>query len=130
MNVFVYGTLKEGFGNFGTMKGAEGEFMGYAWTEDRFDLFSFGGFPGMIEGGERKVLGELFRVRNIEPLDRLEGHPSFYTRKEIPVQVEDAKGENRVKHTAWAYMIPDSTRYGDLSPHLERSQLLNSVRWV
>jgi gamma-glutamylcyclotransferase (GGCT)/AIG2-like uncharacterized protein YtfP len=45
-----------------------------------------GGFPGMLPG-EESVAVELYEVSEkvLSDLDNLEGHPSFYCRKVIPI---------------------------------------------
>lgn len=81
--VFVYGTLMKGQGNHRLL--VEAERLGEAYTEPSFELYSLGGFPGMICGGRDAVRGELYRVneRTLDALDRLEGHPNFYVRSMI-----------------------------------------------
>jgi len=86
MDVFVYGTLKKGFGNHHFLEAAY--FMGTASVPGI--LLSLGGFPGLIlEENGWNVKGEVWRINkelDLPALDRLEGHPSHYTRKEITIQ--------------------------------------------
>ena len=87
--VFVYGTLKKGLHNHRFLDGQR--FVGEAITIDRYPLigetFSF---PYLLdlEGKGEMVNGELYEVsyENLtERLDMLEGYPTHYDRKVIPV---------------------------------------------
>ena len=76
--VFVYGSLKRGFGNHGVIK--DQTFIGKAVTIDNdWEMFSLGGFPGVVKGNKR-ILGEVYEVddRGLSSLDELEGNGSFY----------------------------------------------------
>lgn len=85
--VFVYGSLKRGFHNHAILK--EATIVGRGFAEG-FLLYSLGSFPAAI-GGSGTVQGELYEVddQTLQALDRLEGHPHMYKRKEttcfIPV---------------------------------------------
>lgn len=76
MKIFVYGTLKRGFGNHRLLETSRliGE------DSIRGLLINFG-LPGVIEG-EGTVQGEVYEVDAdvLARLDRLEGHPHFYER--------------------------------------------------
>ena len=71
--VFVYGTLLQGFGNNRLLRGQE--FLGTAETEGEFTLLSLTGFPGLMEGGETAIKGEVYEVDDecLVWLDFLEG---------------------------------------------------------
>lgn len=71
--VFVYGSLLQGFGNHVLLEDAE--FVGESETEPKYDMVSLGGFPGVLEGGETAIKGEVYQVDDkIEArLDCLEG---------------------------------------------------------
>lgn len=90
IDLFVYGTLKEGFGNNRILsRGARK--LGPAQTEGNFILMDFGGFPGMYEKtGQTPVTGELWEVDGdaLQRCDYLEGHPTFYKRTPITVVFE------------------------------------------
>lgn len=90
--IFVYGTLKRGFGNHRLLNGCD--FVGEAKTKaGEFTMIALGGFPGMIETpkGERPegtVSGEIYEVTDSEDLrrlDGLEGHPDWYRRTQVTV---------------------------------------------
>jgi gamma-glutamylaminecyclotransferase len=90
-NVFVFGTLKEGFPNFGANKGVRvsGEFV----TRQKYPLYLVGErfSPWLIldEGKGFNVKGQVFCVSNaaLLEMDKLEriSEPDGYRRLELPV---------------------------------------------
>lgn len=89
-NVFVYGTLRSGEGNWKRYLNHEGARLvaseEHTWPE--FGFVSLGGYPALLtdyEGEPVSVLGEVYTVDapTLRALDRLEGHPSFYLRRKI-----------------------------------------------
>ena len=104
--VFVYGSLKQGFGNHRLLESAT--FLGLDTTPPDYTMYSLGGFPGIIPKGNTPIQGEVYEVDQdqFERLDMLEGYPSFYNRKLI----DTAHGD------AWIYYLngddgEDFTRY-------------------
>lgn len=87
--VFVYGTLKRGYGNHGLLRGSN--FLTEGLTIDQFGMYKVG-FPVLLQGHGSlgRVNGELFEVsaRTLESLDRLEGVPRMYTREKVKVMVK------------------------------------------
>lgn len=108
--MFVYGTLKSGFGNNARcLKGAKS--LGRAVTLGRYDLFN-GSFPIMTPGSTGRIAGELFvgNRGHVEACDELEGHPRWYVRRRIWVRADDGR-HLRV----YAYVMPhDHVREGTL----------------
>ena len=98
--VFVYGTLKKGYGNHSLI--GDGEFWGEAITEDSsFALTSvspYGGFP-LVREGDKKVKGEVYLVSNkvLKRLDQLEGVPTMYLRKTTKVLIYQPSFENPIQ---------------------------------
>lgn len=105
--VFVYGTLQ------GMHHGRNNiDFLGHAVTSGKYILYD-GGFPSVrpVEGEDEvnaefaaRVKGEVHKVTDeavLTSLDRYEGHPNFFTRKEIDVEVV-----NGDKLKAWMYHGP------------------------
>ena len=100
--VFVYGTLKRGHGNHILLE--KSEFLGPAETNDKYVMYQ-AGIPFVSKAfKETRISGEVYRVDELElnHLDLLEGHPTWYKREEIYVKYINNKGE--VKTTkAWLY---------------------------
>jgi gamma-glutamylcyclotransferase (GGCT)/AIG2-like uncharacterized protein YtfP len=109
--VFVYGTLRKGFGNYNNiLKGNTVMEFNAETTGILCEVFG-GGFPAMVEGGEI-VKGELMFIdefeyeQTLQRLDRLEGyHPkdrgnSMYLRETKMVKNE-LNGESV---EAWTYI--------------------------
>lgn len=86
--VFVYGTLREGEGNYHRLL-APAQPVSRGRTLPEFTMLHLGGFPGVMAGGRTSIVGEVFSVTDevLQNLDRLEGHPMFY--KRTPVTLED-----------------------------------------
>jgi len=111
MLVFVYGTLKRGYGNNRLLQEIGAVFLGMTTTATpTFDLVTLGPFPGLSEG-KYLVSGELYRIEDagLAMLDRLEGHPTFYCRHSI--QVFEKVAGRQVVVEAKAYFINGPERY-------------------
>lgn len=85
MHLFVYGTLKRGYGNNSLLKGAK--FLGTDKTYPMYDIFpcsEMGGYP-ILKEGIFSIKGEVFDVSNeiLARCDKLEGHPNFYERRGV-----------------------------------------------
>lgn len=80
MLVFVYGSLKRGEFNHKVL--GESKFIGK--TKVRGRIYDLGHYPGAKLSEDGEIHGEVFDVDNetLNRLDRLEGHPHFYERKE------------------------------------------------
>lgn len=102
--IFVYGTLKRGFGNNRII--ADQNYLGLGETvASTFQMYSLGGFPGVVRGS-KTIRGELFEVDEeaFARCDRLEGHPYFYRREQVEVT-----GINGVVQLAWIYIYQGDT---------------------
>jgi len=97
-HVFVYGTLKRGFGNSVLLN--EAEFIQNAMTQPSYTMINLGFFPGVQLNGDTPIIGEVYKVTEDEMLrlDRLEGYPSFYNRVRIPLPGLDVE--------PWMYFLP------------------------
>lgn len=103
--VFVYGSLKRGFGNNVLLRDAE--FIGNDETiRSDFDLRCWGAYPAVYESGSTVVKGELYSVDDgtFTSLDGLEGYPDFYNR-----QLVELKSGNK----AWMYFIENEEPTGE-----------------
>ena len=88
MNVFVYGTLRKGFGNHYLLETSE--YLGEFRQPIHFDMVDMGAFPGLVETNNpfsSTITVEGYKVteETLKRLDSLEGYPSFYNRKIIKI---------------------------------------------
>jgi gamma-glutamylcyclotransferase (GGCT)/AIG2-like uncharacterized protein YtfP len=107
--LFVYGTLKRGFGNNLLLRNAE--FVGEATTveSDAFVMLTNGRFPAVHRGIGHAVSGELYRVapEELRRVDELENHPDWYVRQEV----ETTGGK------AWMYFLrPEGSYWRTVEP--------------
>jgi gamma-glutamylcyclotransferase (GGCT)/AIG2-like uncharacterized protein YtfP len=107
--IFVYGTLREGFGLNSTLKEYKSEFVGLFKTEQRYVMFDTGSFPAIIpyKNGVN-VTGEKYLVSKecLQILDFIEGHPDMYIRTLIDVYNE----EDGSIETAFVYVWNDTIK--------------------
>lgn len=98
--VFVYGSLKKGFGNHRLLEKSECVAKGTIAGR----LYSLGSYPGLKDAVDERVHGEVYSVddETLKSLDWLEGHPKMYERKEVWVQLPEATGEDDAVQ-AWTY---------------------------
>lgn len=97
--VAVYGTLKKGYSNYNRyLTGSK--HVGAGKTKEKYPLV-IKGLPYLIDEGGKgyNVEVDVFKVSDpvLAELDRLEGHPNWYRRKQIPIVV---KGKEL---TCWIY---------------------------
>jgi gamma-glutamylcyclotransferase (GGCT)/AIG2-like uncharacterized protein YtfP len=90
VNIFVYGTLKERYGNHGVL--GNSVFLGEGVTVDKHFTMFDGGFPfvsdAFDDGNQGCVIGEIYQTADkdiLANLDRLEGVPYLYVKREIDV---------------------------------------------
>jgi gamma-glutamylcyclotransferase (GGCT)/AIG2-like uncharacterized protein YtfP len=108
--LFVYGTLKRAHANHHVLAGAR---FGGAWRMPGLRLHDLGPFPMAVANADTtadSVEGELWWVnaRDLERLDRLEGHPRLYERLQRPL----ASGQ-----MAWVYLgRPKQVRHSPVLP--------------
>ena len=110
--VFVYGTLKKGFGNHRLL--AKAKFIAPAFIMDG-KMLNLGAFPAVI-AGDMDIEGEIYSVDKdtLASLDRLEGHPTFYERKQVEAYLDD----ERMPAEAWCYFLSKDSQahYEKLCP--------------
>lgn len=99
--VAVYGTLKRGHGNHRLLQFAP--FLGGGKTKSKYPLV-VSGLPYMYDnkGVGHNVEVEVYECdhHDMRDLDMLEGHPNFYRRKVIPIQMNNGEVID-----AWVYFI-------------------------
>ena len=101
-HVFVYGTLKAGESNHEWhLSGAS--FVGKAVTSGQYVMHDNGGFPVCFTQGDKPVAGEVYEIsgQQLLGLDRLEGHPRYFKREEVEVNIDDPIPLG--KRTVWMY---------------------------
>ncbi len=100
MFVFVYGTLKQGYGNHRLL--ANSRFVSFGHTKGQFKMYNTG-FPVVLaEPKEGRVVGEVYEIdpdRTLPGLDRLESNGHMYTRHETDVELLDGSVVS-----AWMYV--------------------------
>ena len=97
--VAVYGSLRKGLHNHNTIK--EANHIGDGIVRG-FGMYALGLYPALSrEGKKTDVVVEVYDVtpKIMGDLDILEGFPSYYTRKLVPVHMN---GEQKV---AWIYFM-------------------------
>lgn len=122
--VAVYGTLKKGYSNYNHYL-TSSKYVGSGETKDKYPLV-ISGLPYLIEkkGVGHNVEVDVFKVSSsvLSALDRLEGHPNWYRRKQIDIQM---KGKVL---TCWIYFNLRETEKGH-ELHKAYTQLPNRVKW-
>jgi gamma-glutamylcyclotransferase (GGCT)/AIG2-like uncharacterized protein YtfP len=102
--------LKQGYGNHRLL--TEQEFIGYGTTVESYSMKCFG-VPMVFDVDEARhgpVAVEVYSVTKEQltgPLDRLEGHPTFYCRKKINIRIGNDT------HKCWLYFGNGHRDYGD-----------------
>jgi gamma-glutamylcyclotransferase (GGCT)/AIG2-like uncharacterized protein YtfP len=114
--VFVYGTLKRGYGNHGILSDAI--FLGKATTKKKWAMIdnANGSFPYMLEENEKgyHVEGEVYLVDDseLQNLDFLEGYPTHYTKQDIDLIYKDDLSETKaVVYTKTIYDSKYASKY-------------------
>lgn len=104
--IFVYGTLKKGYGNHRLLTSSV--FLGSGITVKKY-LMTANGIPFVSDEPDNKnitnIVGELYQVDNqtMYQVDMLEGHPSFYKREKVEVEMLDNYNSRCM---AWMYFHP------------------------
>lgn len=104
--LFVYGTLKRGFGNHWYLEKAK--FLGNAETVEKYALYEVG-IPYVVKEEKISTIkGEVYEVGRAEltAIDKLEGHPKYYRREKVRVRVE-----NGDEVEAWFYFLNSENEF-------------------
>jgi gamma-glutamylaminecyclotransferase len=109
--VAVYGTLKKGYHNYWSYLD-KAKYMGKGSTLDKYPLI-INGLPYLIDEVDKghKVEVDVFAVSDskLRELDRLEGHPNWYQRRQVAINV---KGQIL---TCWVYFnIKEKVKRGSV----------------
>jgi len=101
IRVFVYGTLKNGHGNFPALEGAT--FLGRCFIEGGNRMLDLNWYPGVVKDAtmpaESRIYGEVYLIDEdiLNTLDCIEGHPHFYAREKVATPWKKA----------WCYFLPE-----------------------
>ena len=130
--VAVYGTLKKGYSNYNHYL-TSSKHIGKGETKDKYPLV-ISGLPYLIEdkGKGFNVEVDVFKVSSsvMGSLDRLEGHPNWYRRKQINVKVKDKtlicwvyfnireRSENKQFHKSYT-QVPNRVSWYDKQDDME-----------
>jgi len=98
-NVFVYGTLKAGFRNHSFLTGAR-RVIQTPVVLGGFKMYSIGGYYPAAVRGEGEITGEVYGVRTLAGLDRLEGNGFLYKREREPIIIPEVG-----MIEAWIYLF-------------------------
>ena len=87
--IAVYGTLKQGGSNQCVMDADGGKYIGKGVTLEKFTMFGGYGYPRVVWDGDTSTIQcEVYEVDSLDNMDSLEGHPDFFERKEIKVEID------------------------------------------
>jgi len=76
---FVYGSLKQGHGNHTILAQSDtAKLVEEATTEPIYTMYSLGFFPGVVEGGDTAIIGEIYEVSDAETKRRLDSLEGYY----------------------------------------------------
>jgi gamma-glutamylaminecyclotransferase len=119
--IAVYGTLKKGYGNYYSYL-TNAKHLGRGKTQYKYPLL-VEGLPYMVDekGIGHNVVVDVFKVSDVElkKIDRLEGHPRWYKRKQIPITLK-----NRTLN-CWVYFNPKNTTNKEYHKSFERASKLD-----
>ena len=107
--IFVYGTLRKGYGSRHGMLQEDGEFLGVAYSTNKI-MYDLGAFPGVIhsDNEEDVIVGEVYTMNDpqetIAYLDVIEGVPTLYRREKVRVSLENGE-----ELTTWMYIYNAQT---------------------
>lgn len=129
--LFVYGTLKRGYGNNARCL-EDAEFIGEAVTVDDGYVMQTGSFPILFEIGEghgAKARGEIFIVSNKTRArcDSLEGHPNMYRREQRKFVVSLVDGTQETIE-AWVYLWRGKRNWEEMTPNASGEYVWESER--
>jgi len=129
--VFVYGTLKEGYGNSRIIEDLKCSTM-LGWVKG--SLFDLGPYPAYKMFGDNTIYGEIHELSNpkeaLKRLDRLEGYSearpekhNLYNRRKIMVNIMDDPENSQVE----CYIYEFSGRIEEIKNDNKIKELVNGI---
>lgn len=124
--IAVYGTLKKGYSNnYSYLRNAK--HIGQGKTKDKYPLV-VKGLPYLVEqkGKGHNVVVDVYKVSDVqlERIDALEGHPNWYERKQVPINV------NGKTHKCWVYFnLAETNLKGEKFYQSYKKQFSFSQSW-
>jgi len=117
VNIFVYGSLKQGFPAHDFLEG--GEFLGVGKL-DGYALYPVCSWPGIKSKKGHTVIGEVFRIPIglLESLDSYEGYPDLFDRKEVQLELIGENLKVIEDSTITCYVYTYNGDVNNLSPIL------------
>lgn len=111
--VAVYGSLRQGLGNHRLLAHVP-EFK-EGKTVQPFIMYSMGGFPAIVDGGDSGVVVEVYEVDDdtLQRLNQLEGYSGeygyqgFYDRKVVDVELDS--GDEVQAHIYYFHEAPNNS---------------------
>lgn len=102
--VFVYGTLRRGYGNHYLLKEGGARLLDLARTARAYALYALEIPFAVKDQAVSRLRGELYAVTPecLARLDELEEHPQWYCRERVAVVTD--RGDNL---QAWLYFYPE-----------------------
>ena len=106
--VAVYGTLKENESNYWLMEESGAKLVDSGTTEANFTMYDGWGYPRVVyhKIGLTPIHVQVFEVNTLQHLDDLEGHPDFFRRREVLINLYGTGVDAVDKVTAWMYFHP------------------------
>jgi gamma-glutamylaminecyclotransferase len=114
MKMAVYGTLRGGLSNHAYVK--HHGFLGAGKTVEKYTMRA-SGIPYVGKEPRTRIDVEVYEVvgkSEIEAIDRLEGHPHWYKREEIEVELEDG-----TILKAWLYFMESTSKIIETGNYLD-----------
>lgn len=106
LKIAVYGSLREGMGNFRIIESAKK--LSMEKVSLPLSMFDLGGFPGLVPSDEtHDMIVEVYEVdpETYRRVERLEGYPSFYDRQPIETSVGAADIYFLPRGSAWSNAV-------------------------
>jgi gamma-glutamylcyclotransferase (GGCT)/AIG2-like uncharacterized protein YtfP len=103
--IAAYGTLRKGYGNSRLVDiPSQTKWLGTGKTVEKYQMRA-SGIPYVNKTPDTQIVVDIWEIdkdRHLPSVDRLEGHPEWYCREEVDIELNG----NIIK--AWLYFMEDS----------------------